>query len=202
MDNLSQKAKENGIPIIRENSHDILIKLVKNSNAKRILEIGTAIGYSGIAMLKNSNAKLTTIEHNKDFVKQAHKNFKKEKLSKRVTIIYGDALVEVAKMVASKKYDGYFDFIFLDGPKAQYSGMLENLLILLANGGTFVADNVLFHGYIDGKNAMPTKRYKTIVKRLNDFIENCKKHPNLTKFELISVEDGMIFAKKVNNENK
>ncbi|MBP3581537.1 MAG: O-methyltransferase, partial [Clostridia bacterium] len=61
-------------------------------------------------------------------------------------------------------------------------------------------DNVLFRGYIAGENEAPTKRYKTIIKRLNNFIENCKNHKNLTDFELITLEDGLIFAKKVQDE--
>ena len=104
-------------------------------------------------------------------------------------------------MVASKNFLETFDFIFLDGPKAQYDAMLELLLILLKKNGVFLADNVTFRGYITGEIQAPTRRYKTIVKRLNTFIENCKNSPNLTQFNLINVEDGLIFAiKDTNNE--
>lgn len=194
------KAKTYGVPIIRTKSHEILQGFVKNANPKHILEIGMAVGYSGIAMLEMSNADLVTIEHNEDFVKQAKKNFATHGLNSRVSIVKGDCLVALAKMVASKNYDGYFDFIFLDGPKAQYEQMLELLLILLAPDGTFVVDNVLFRGYVEGEKQPPTKRFKTIIKRLNNFIEKCKNHPKLSSFELNSTEDGLIFAKKVKDE--
>ena len=186
-----------GVPIIRTKSHEILKIAAKNANPKHILEIGMAVGYSGISMLEETEADLMTIEHNDDFIKQAKQNFKIAKLSSRVKILRGDCLVILAKMVASKNYDEYFDFIFLDGPKAQYEQMLELLIILLKSGGTLVVDNVLFRGYVEGENAPPTKRYKTIIKRLNNFIEKCKNHPKLANFELNSTEDGMIFAKKV-----
>ena len=101
---------------------------------------------------------------------------------------------------ALSTYKEPFDFIFLDGPKAQYDSMLDGLLYLLKTNGVFLADNVLFRGYISGENTVPTKRYKTIIKRLNQFIENCKNHKNLTDFELFSLEDGLVFAKKVSNE--
>ena len=114
----------------------------------------------------------------------------------------GDCQVEIAKMTASKQFDNHFDLIFLDGPKAQYDSMLENLLFLLADGGVFVADNVLFRGYVEQANEPPTKRYKTIIKRLNTFIENCKNNPKLTNFELKNIEDGVIVAKKVTNEKQ
>jgi len=189
-----------GVPIIRTKSHEILKEAAKIAAPKHILEIGMAVGYSGMTMLEATSADLVTIEHNKEYIKQAKRNFKASKLSKRVKILEGDCLVILAKMVASKKFDGYFDFIFLDGPKAQYEQMLELLIILLKGSGTVVVDNVLFRGYIGGENTPPTKRYKTIIKRLNDFIEKCKNHPKLVDFELKNIEDGMIFAKKVSNE--
>lgn len=202
MDNkqIRAKAKTYGVPIIRTKSHEILQGFVKYANPMHILEIGMAVGYSGIAMLEVSSADLVTIEHNADFIKQAKKNFISHGLKNRVSIVKGDCLVALAKMVASKRHDNYFDFIFLDGPKAQYEQMLELLLLLLAPDGTLVVDNVLFRGYVEGENQPPTKRYKTIIKRLNNFIEKCKNHPKLVNFELNSTEDGLIFAKKVKDE--
>ena len=202
MDKLKIKtnAKTYGVPIIRTQSHLLLKDFVKKYQPKHILEIGTAVGFSGIAMLEECMGDLVTIEHNQDYIKQARNNFKSFGFSSRTNIINGDCLVELAKMVSSKKYDGFFDFIFLDGPKAQYEQMLELLVILLAPNGVFVADNVLFRGYVEGDTKPPTKRFKTIIKRLNDFIEKCKNHPKLCEFNLNSTEDGLIFAKKVNDE--
>lgn len=197
---IRKKAKIYGVPIIRTQSHKILEEKIKKENPKHILEIGMAVGYSGISMLEASDADLVTIEHNKDYIKQARYNFKNAGFLNRVKILEGDCLVILAEMVASKKYEGYFDFIFLDGPKAQYQRMLELLIILLESGGTLLVDNVLFRGYVEGEKTPPTKRYKTITKRLNEFIEKCKNHPKLVKFELISTEDGMISAKKGQNE--
>lgn len=193
-------AKSYGVPVIRNESHKILKETILKSNPKHILEIGTAVGYSGILMLENSTADLTTIEHNKIYFKQAKKNFKSHNLSKRVNIIFEDCLVAIAKIIASKKYDNYFDFIFLDGPKAQYDLLLEGLIKLLSPNGTLIVDNVLFRGYVENKETAPTRRYKTIIKRLNNFIENCKNNPNLVNFELKNTEDGIIIANKVSNE--
>ena len=189
-------ANNYGIPIIRSESHKVLEQVVQEAKPQHILEIGTAVGYSGILMLKKSTADLITIEHNKDLIKIAKKNFKSHGLTNRVKIISGDCLVEIAKMVSDENFHEYFDMIFLDGPKAQYNLLLEGLIKLLAPNGTFIADNVLFRGYIEDKNKAPTKRYKTIIKRLNNFIENCKNNPNLINFELKTLEDGIIIAKK------
>ena len=189
-------AKTYGVPVIRTESHKILEDLVESVKPKHILEIGTAVGYSGITMLEKSAADLITIEHNKDSILQAKKNFKSHKLDNRVKIIKGDCLVAISKLLSSEKYNEYFDFIFLDGPKAQYDLMLEGLLKLLSPNGTLVADNVLFRGYVEGDIKAPTKRYKTIIKRLNTFIENCKNNPQIVNFKLIDTEDGIIVATK------
>ena len=127
-------------------------------------------------------------------------NFSENGLKSRAKIIHGDCLVEIAKMVSKGEFDNYFDMIFLDGPKAQYDSLLELLLILLKPNGVFIADNVLFRGYIENQDKAPTKRYKTIIKRLNEFIENCKNNPLLKDFQLKNIEDGIIFARKAQDE--
>lgn len=197
---IKKDAKTYGVPIIRTKSHEILMEQVKKAKPKHILEIGTAVGFSGISMLEVSDADLITIEHNKDYIKQAKQNFKQAGLSGRVKIIEGDCLVVLANMVLSGQFIEHFDFIFLDGPKAQYERMLELLIILLKDKGILIVDNVLFRGYVEGKTLPPTRRYKTITERLNNFIEKCKNHSNLVKFDLISTEDGMIYAEKGKNE--
>ena len=193
---LQQNAKTYGVPIVRSESHNILENKVIETKPNHILEIGTAIGYSGITMLKASTADLVTLEHNKEYIKQAKKNFALNKLSKRAKIIEGDCLVILANMASSGDYNEYFDFIFLDGPKAQYENMLDLIVLLLKPNGTLVADNVLFRGYVEGENKPASRRYKTIIERLNRFIESCKNHKDLTDFKLLNIEDGMIFAKK------
>lgn len=196
-DDILTLAKQYAVPIVRTKSHSILENLIKKNNPKCILEIGTAIGYSGIIMLKSSSAKLVTIEHNKNYVKLAKINFKKFKVNKRAKILFGDCHVKIAEMVADNKYKDYFDFIFLDGPKAQYSLLLENLIYLLKPNGTLVVDNVLFRGYTTNEQVAPTKRFKTIIKRLNDFIDMCKNHKELYDIKLIDTEDGILYAKKI-----
>lgn len=196
-DDILTLAKQYAVPIVRTKSHSILENLIKKNNPKCILEIGTAIGYSGIIMLKSSSAKLVTIEHNKNYVKLSKSNFKKFKVNKRVKILFGDCHVKIAEMVADNKYKDYFDFIFLDGPKAQYSLLLENLIYLLKPNGTLVVDNVLFRGYTTNEQIAPTKRFKTIIKRLNDFIDMCKNYKELYDVKLIDTEDGILYAKKI-----
>ena len=185
-------ANRRGVPIIREESHNKLIEIVKRLNPKNILEIGTAVGYSGILMLEACpNANLITIELQEDKVLEARQNFKDAGLDNRVTVINGDCMQEVSLMVAEGNHDKYFDFVFLDGPKAQYVKMLESLIMLTKSGGTIFADNVLFRGYVQDKTGMP-RRFKTIVKRLKMFLTEIESRNDIESYTLYEIEDGMI----------
>ncbi len=184
-----------GVPVLRDASHKMLEELVKKYNPTEILEIGTAIGYSGITMLKNSNANLTTIELMEGSFLKAKENFEAEGFSGRVNAIHGDCNIVLTEMICDDNNLGKFDFVFLDGPKGQYIKMLDCLLLLLKSGGVLVADNVLFRGYVQGGVKYP-RRFKTIVKRLGEFIETCKSHDELEFIELDESDDGMLIAKK------
>ena len=193
---IKSNANNRGVPIIREASHDILIQEIKKQKPKHILEIGTAVGYSVICMLKNSTADLLTIEHNQHLVQEAKNNFKNEGLSERVKIVCADCVAEVGFMVADDNYNERFDFIFLDGPKAQYSNMIDGLIMLLAPGGTILVDDVLFRGYVSGETKAPTSRFRTIIKRLQNFIDDFLKRDDLKNAQLVEIEDGLLIAQK------
>lgn len=194
-ENIKNYAEKYAVPIMRPKTSDLIAEIVKLQQPQNILEIGTAIGYSGLIMLENSNAKLTTIEHNPTYIKQAKNNFKSRNVSKRVKVINGDCLVELANMVGDEKNLKHFDLIFLDGPKAQYLNMLELLLLLLKQNGLLVVDDVLFHKNLNSEGKI-SRRFKTIENRLADFIETLKNHKKIKQFELKEIEDGIIIAKK------
>ena len=185
-------ANRRGVPIIREASHNKLIEIVNRLQPKNILEIGTAVGYSGILMLSTCNdSNLITIEHDINKVEEAKNNFKEAGLENRAKVIHADCMEELSTMVAEGNYDNYFDFVFLDGPKAQYIKILESLILLTKKGGTILADNVLFRGYVKDKTLMP-RRFKTIVKRLNMFLDEIETHKDIKEHKLYEIEDGMV----------
>lgn len=192
-------AEKYAVPIMRPETSKLIANFVQENKPKNILEIGTAIGYSGLIMLENSDAKLVTIEHNKDYIKKAKENFKAHNLSKRANIIDGDCLVVLANLSGQKKYRNYFDLIFLDGPKAQYDKMLNMLIYMLKPNGTLIVDDVLFHQNLNPEHKV-SRRFKTIASRLDEFIKNCKNNPNFSEFNIKNIEDGIIFAKKGQNE--
>lgn len=182
-------AEYNRIPIMRDQTIDYLIKFISSIQPKKILEIGTAIGYSGIIMLKNTyNSSLTTIELNEDRAEIARDNFIENKLDDRVEIIIGDCN-EIIPMIETK-----YDFVLLDGPKGHYYELLPYLKnIINVNGGIF-ADNIMYMGLIKGNRVVPRK-HRTIINSIRNFINDITSD-NRFETELIDIEDGMIKAIK------
>ncbi|MFA6860280.1 MAG: O-methyltransferase [Clostridia bacterium] len=190
---LHEYAKENNVPIVLDDTKEKLEKIVKDNNFKETLEIGTAIGYSGLLILKNSNCNLTTIE--KDIVRFdiAKKSFDLAGVTSRVTQILGDAVDYIYS--TSKK----FDFIFLDGPKGQYYKWLPFLKNMLNENGVLLADNVLFKGMVK-KEGLVKHKNRTIVLSLRSFIKDLETDNNFDT-SLFECGDGIIIAKKM-SKNK
>ena len=189
--NIEKFAIENKIPILLTESRTFLKEIIKIRKPQNILEIGTAIGYSGCLMLLNSSeSKLTTIEKDSNMVEIAEHNFKCCDLIDRVSILNGDA-TEIIKSLPNK-----YDFIFLDGPKSQYIHQLPFLLNILNERGLILADNICFKGLVFSKNDLPkNNRYKTIVKNLRKFIDDVRNNPSL-KYEIFEIGDGLITIQK------
>ena len=189
-DNLRQKYADSRVPIIRSESEKLLISLVSKANPSRILEFGTAVGFSAISMLNATAGTIVTIEIDNNRANEARSNITAAGLERRAVVLVGDDRRVAEDLVAAKEE---FDFVFLDSAKGQYINLLPNILKLLKSGGTLVADNVLFRGYVYGDCP---KRYKTIAKRLRDFIAACKGSLDLINVKVYDVEDGVLVAVK------
>lgn len=163
LENLRKTYREKGVPVILDESLNVLLLCVRVKKPKEILEIGTATGCSGIAMLGECDGRLTTIETDSDVYQEAGRNFELFGVDGRVTRYYGDAREVIDSL------DKTFDLIFLDGAKAHYLEYYPTLKRMLRSGGILVADNVLFRGYVDPKNKFP-RRFITIVKRMRKFL--------------------------------
>jgi len=181
-------AHDNFVPIVRPKNSKLLIDSIKEKNPTSILEIGTAIGYSGILMLENSNANLVTLEKDQNMKNFAIQNFTKENLINRVELIFGDCFNYL------KQKPKKFDFIFLDGPKGQYLKYYPYLLEMLNENGRIFVDNVLFQGFVQS-NEEPPKKFRTIVNNLRGFIQTVKNDTNVSS-KLIDIEDGVLLIDK------
>lgn len=153
-----------GIPVADEETLNFLLVTLAMAKPLRILEIGTAVGLSSVAMLYAcKNARLTTIELEEERYLEAKENFKQFGVTERVTAHLGDAGEILAMM------DGQFDFVFLDGPKAQYEKYLFDLKRLMKKGGILFADDVLLYGWVSGVEPTPQKRH-SIVDKLRSYL--------------------------------
>ena len=154
-----------GIPVADDETLQFLLVTLAMTKPSRILEIGTAVGLSGVAtLLACPNAKLTTIELEEERYLEAKKNFSDFGVSERVTAHLGDAGEILAMM------DGQFDFVFLDGPKAQYEKYLFDLKRLLKKGGILFSDDVLLFGWVSGEEETPQKR-RSIVEKIRSYLD-------------------------------
>lgn len=190
LEKLKQISNENHIPIIKDDGCDFLTSFCKEHNFKNILEIGTAVGYSGSFMLNNTTGShLTTVEINESNFNIAKKTFETLNLSDRVIQILGDAK-EVIKNLNCE-----YDFIFLDGPKGQYLAYYEDLLKLLKSGGFILVDNVYFHGLVRGQEFVKHK-LRTLVVNLRKFIEVIKNDERV-ETQILDIGDGIAVIKKL-----
>lgn len=191
MEQIIKYAQDNGVPIVRPITLKMLLDKIGTCDAKKILEIGTAIGYSGSQMLlKNPNATLTTIEKSEKMYDVAKSNFERLGLADRVEQLKGDAKDILKDLLAKgEKYD----FVFLDGPKGQYIWYLPIISDLLVDGGIIFADDVLFRGLVKG-NDWPEHRTRTLVLNLRKYLEEVNNPP--FKSQLFEVEDGVCITTK------
>ena len=182
-------AHKNNVPIVTKEVAEYLKFIVKTYKVKNILEVGTAIGYSGILMAKEiveQGGKLYTIEIDEERYNQAQENIKKSGLNNIVSI-KGDAVEEI------KKINENFDFVFIDASKGHYMDFFEDSIKLLNKNGIIFIDNIMFRGYLYKEYP---KRFKTIVKRLDSFIDSLYKREE-GDFVLLPFGDGVgLFYKK------
>lgn len=186
-----QYADKNFVPVLLPETAALLKQLIKLKQPKNILEIGMAIGYSGSIMLSAySGSHLYTIELSEKSIEVAKQFFATNKMTDRVTIYEGDAS-NIVPMLS-----GTYDFIFLDGPKAQYIEYLPFLVRALNNGGVLVCDNVLYNGMVSGENTNLNKQ-GGIVKKLDLFLHTLLNDKTLTS-SILNVGDGLSVSIKEN----
>lgn len=188
-------ALERGIPVADDETLHFLLTVLSAVKPKKILEIGTAVGLSAVAMGKTlPEAKITTIEFEEERYTQAKENFKKFGVEERVTAHLGDA-GEILPMMS-----GEYDFIFLDGPKAQYEKYLPDLKRLLKKGGTLFSDDVLLYGWVDGREPTPWKRH-VIVDKLRSYLRTISSDKDFST-SVLDVGDGVAISVLLNKENE
>ena len=188
LEKIKQKALEEHIPIIMDNTLEKLHKILENMKLNRILEIGTAVGYSAICFTEflDKDGIIDTIERDEERVIQARENIKKTDVEEKINIYLGDA-VDILPTLNDK-----YNMIFIDAAKGKYPFFLEHALRLINDGGIIIADNVLYKGYV--MSDYNKHKQRTAVRNLREFIKEINENPFL-ETEILDVGDGLSISK-------
>lgn len=190
-DEIENYAHETYVPIIRKEMESFLRVLIEIKQPERILELGTAIGYSAILMAKAmpENCRITTIENYEKRIPVARANFVKAGVEDKVTLLEGDALEHL------KAIHEEYDFVFMDAAKAQYLNYLEEILRILPKGGILIADNVLQEGELIQSRYAVERRNRTIHARMREYLYTVK-HMDALETSIIPIGDGIALSVK------
>jgi len=182
LEKIKKKALEDKIPIIMDDTLDVIDRLLTEKKPKRILEIGTAVGYSAICFSKylSENGKIDTIEREEERYLQAKENIKKVEIEDKINLFFGDA-VEILPTLEEK-----YDVVFIDAAKGKYPFFLKEALRMLNEKGIIIADNVLYKGYV--MSDYNKHKQRTAVRNLREFLQELKDNQEL-ETEILDVGD-------------
>ncbi|QOV19824.1 O-methyltransferase [Blautia liquoris] len=191
LEKLEQEAKRSYVPIIRREMQSFLKVLLTIKKPRRILEVGTAIGFSALFMAEYGpkDCEITTIENYEKRIPIARRNFLEAKRSDQITLLTGDAK-DVLKTL-----EGSYDMIFMDAAKGQYINFLPDVLRLMEEGSILVSDNVLQEGDIIESHYIVERRNRTIYKRMREYLYTLKHHDELVT-AIIPLGDGITLSVK------
>lgn len=188
LEKIKQKALQEHIPIIMDDTLEVIEKYLKNQKPSRLLEIGTAVGYSAICFTEflDENGIIDTIERDEQRVKEAEENIVKAEVKDKINIYAGDA-VEVLPTLNEK-----YDVVFIDAAKGKYPFFLKEALRMIKPEGIIFADNILYKGYV--MSDYNKHKQRTAVRNLREYIKEVSENPNL-ETEILEVGDGLAVSR-------
>lgn len=191
LEKIEQEAIRDYVPIIRKETQTFLKVMLSLKKPKRILEVGTAVGFSTIllAQYNPEPSEIVTIENYDKRIPIAKENFKRANVKEQITLLEGDAIDIL------KELEEPFDFIFMDAAKGQYIHFLPDILRLLDKGGLLISDNVLQDGDIIQSRFAVERRNRTIHKRMRDYLYEITHNEVLTT-TVLPVGDGLTMSVK------
>lgn len=187
---LAKYAEENGVPIVQKETGRFLEVMMGIIRPKKILELGTAIGYSAMLMYESAGTEpsITTIERSEEMIEKATENLKAFGVEDKINIVQGDCVEAI------KTLEGKYDVIFMDAGKGHYNHLLPECLRLLNDDGVIIADNVLFRGMV-ASNELVKRRKITIVKRMRTYLDMVSSDDTLTT-TVIPMGDGIAVTRR------
>lgn len=195
---IRKEAEENRVPVIRREAGEFIKMLIMMNKPKRILEIGSAIGFSAIFMSRflEDGAHITTIENYQPRIEEAKKNIERAGAQDVITLLEGDALEILPGL------SGEYDMVFMDAAKGQYGSFFKDAIRLLREDGILLCDNVLQDGDVLESRFAVTRRNRTIHSRMREYLYELTHDPEL-ETAILNIGDGMSLSiKKGRNDEK
>ena len=188
LNQIKQRALDEHIPIIMDDTLEVIGNILENNKPEKILEIGTAVGYSAICFSKylTENGRIDTIERDEERIKEAKINIKDMNLEDKISIFEGDA-IEILPTLNEK-----YDMVFIDAAKGKYPFFLKEALRMLSKNGIIFADNILYKGYV--MSDYNKHKQRTAVRNLREYIKEVTENENL-ETEILEVGDGLAITK-------
>lgn len=188
---IKKKALEDKVPIIMDDTLEVVAKILTEIKPNKILEIGTAVGYSAICFSEyvQENGKIDTIERDTERVKEARENIKRAEVEDKINIYEGDA-VEILPTLNDE-----YDVVFIDAAKGKYPFFLNQALRMIRQGGVIIADNVLYKGYV--MSDYNKHKQRTAVRNLREYIAEITNNDKL-ETKILEVGDGLAISKVTN----
>lgn len=192
LEEIEKEARKDGVPIIRKEMESFLRVMLSIKKPMRILELGTAVGYSAILMSEciNGKGQIITIENYDKRIPIAKENIKKAGRENVIKLLEGDAMEIMPTLERDQ-----FDFVFMDAAKAQYIHFLPEVLPLMKKDGVLITDNVLQEGDLIQSKYVVRRRDRTIHKRMREYLEVVKNHPQL-ETTIVPIGDGITMSVK------
>lgn len=188
---LREYANTNQVPIVDRNTLEIIKQIIRIHQTKRIIEIGTAIGYSSMQFASVSkDIHVTTIERDPEMIDQAKHNITSNQFTNQIELIEGDALEQFDKVKSQT-----FDMLFIDAAKAQSKKFFELYTPLLKKGGIVVTDNVLYHGFVSNIDIVRSRNVRQMVKKVQQFNEWLMQNEQYTT-NFLNMDDGLAISIK------
>ena len=179
------------MPIVDRNTLEMIKQIIRINHTTRILEIGTAIGYSAMQFASVSDdIHVTTIERNSEMISQAKANISDNHYSAQIRLLEGDALEQFDKIK-----DQTFDMLFIDAAKAQSKKFFELYTPLLREGGIVITDNVLYHGFVSDIDIVRSRNVRQMVKKVQQFNEWLMQQEGYTT-NFLNMDDGLAISIK------
>lgn len=188
---IEKEAIADEVPIIRKEMGNLLKVLLQLVQPERILEVGTAVGYSSILMSENmpKDCRIVTIENYDKRIQAACNNIKRAGKEDCIQLIEGDALKVL------KELEGPYDFIFMDAAKGQYINYLPDILRLMPSGGLLISDNILQEGELVESRYVVTRRDRTIHTRIREYVYELTHNDELIT-SIVPIGDGITLSVK------